>query len=258
MTDFEQTSPQDIRWIQRFAHFAQAFLQLKEAVELAQQRELSKLEEQGLIQAFEYTHELAWNTLKDFLEERGARDLYGSKDATREAFKGGLIANGEVWMDMIKSRNLTSHTYNENTAAQIASAILDAYFPEFSAFRAKYGRNQTGRTGMKYGLKESVVQQICGVLARYPQVDRAVLYGSRAKGNYKNGSDIDLSLCGVADLTLRVFYRIMDELDDLLLPYTIDLSICVNITDPDVLEHIQRAGVTFYEKNSIRELPTVS
>jgi nucleotidyltransferase substrate binding protein (TIGR01987 family) len=128
-------STQDIRWMQRFTHFSQAFSQLKEAVELAQVRRLSKLEEQGLIQAFEYTHELAWNTLKDFLEERGAHNLYGSKDTTREAFKRGLIDNGEAWMDMINSRNLTSHTYNESTAAQIASAILEVYFPEFSAFQ---------------------------------------------------------------------------------------------------------------------------
>jgi len=133
-------SDQDIRWIQRFAHFSQAFSQLKDAVELAHQRKLSKLEEQGLIQAFEYTHELAWNTLKDFLEERGAHNLYGSKDTTREAFKRGLIDNGEAWMDMIRSRNLTSHTYNEGTAAQIASAILETYFPEFAAFQDQLAR----------------------------------------------------------------------------------------------------------------------
>jgi nucleotidyltransferase substrate binding protein (TIGR01987 family) len=82
---------QDIRWIQRFNHFKKAFSQLKEAVELSEQRPLSKLEQQGLIQAFEYTHELAWKTLKDFLEERGVQNLYGSKDATRAAFKCGLI-----------------------------------------------------------------------------------------------------------------------------------------------------------------------
>jgi nucleotidyltransferase substrate binding protein (TIGR01987 family) len=133
-------SDQDIRWIQRLAHFSQAFSQLKEAVELAQVRRLSKLEEQGLIQAFEYTHELAWNTLKDFLDERGAHNLYGSKDTTREAFKRGLIENGEAWMEMINSRNLTSHTYNEGTAAQIASAILEVYFPEFSAFQEQMAR----------------------------------------------------------------------------------------------------------------------
>ncbi|MCQ3936743.1 MAG: nucleotidyltransferase [Chloroflexi bacterium] len=128
---------QDIRWIQRFNHFTKALAQLREAVSLAQERPLSKLEEQGLIQAFEFTHELAWNTLKDFLEERGVQNLYGSKDATREAFKTGLIENGEAWMDMIQSRNLTSHTYDETTAAQIASAIRVTYHGEFEALRTK-------------------------------------------------------------------------------------------------------------------------
>jgi len=130
------TTP-DIRWIQRFNHFTKAFDRLKEAVELARQRQLSKLEEQGLIQAIEFTHELAWNTLKDFLEDRGAQNLYGSKDTTREAFKTGLIENGEAWMDMITSRNLTSHTYDEATAAKIVSAILDAYFAEYEALKNK-------------------------------------------------------------------------------------------------------------------------
>jgi nucleotidyltransferase substrate binding protein (TIGR01987 family) len=128
---------QDIRWIQRFNHFNKAFSQLKEAVELAQHRKLSKLEEQGLIQVFEFTHELAWNTLKDFLESRGVRNLYGSKDTTRAAFRTGLIENGEVWMDMINSRNLTSHTYDEATAAKIVSAIIHTYFTEFEAFQTR-------------------------------------------------------------------------------------------------------------------------
>jgi nucleotidyltransferase substrate binding protein (TIGR01987 family) len=128
---------QDIRWVQRFNHFNKAFSQLKEAVELAQQRKLSKLEEQGLIQAFEFTHELAWNTLKDFLESRGVRNLYGSKDTTRAAFRTGLIENGEAWMDMINSRNLTSHTYDETTAAKIVSAIIHTYFAEFEAFQTR-------------------------------------------------------------------------------------------------------------------------
>lgn len=101
---------------------------------------------------------------------------------------------------------------------------------------------------MKYGLPQSAVQKIRAVLSRYPQVDKAILYGSRAKGNYKNGSDIDLTLHG-AELTLNVIYRILDDLDELLLPYTIDLSAFKNIGDPDVIEHIQRVGVTFYDKS---------
>ena len=133
-------SAQDIRWIQRFNNFIKALSQLREAAALAQQRPLSKLEEQGLIKAFEFTHELAWNTLKDFLENRGVQNLYGSKDTTREAFKTGLIENGEAWMDMIQSRNLTSHAYDAVTAARIVSAIRNIYFAEFEAARVKLER----------------------------------------------------------------------------------------------------------------------
>ena len=101
---------------------------------------------------------------------------------------------------------------------------------------------------MNHGLPPAVVEKINAILIRYPQVDRATLYGSRAKGNYKNGSDIDLTLHGGADLTLNVVYRILNDLDDLLLPYTIDLSIFHEIDNPDVIAHIQRVGVPFYKK----------
>ena len=122
---------QDSRWTQRANHFQKAFSKLQRAVELAQQRPLSELESQGLIQSFEYTHELAWNTLKDYFKDGGVEGIRGSIDATRIAFKEGLIENGEVWMEMIRSRNLTSHTYNEATATQIVTAILDDYLAEF-------------------------------------------------------------------------------------------------------------------------------
>jgi uncharacterized protein len=80
-------------------------------------------------------------------------------------------------------------------------------------------------------------------------VDKAILYGSRAKGNYKNGSDIDLTLRGGTDLTLNVIYKILNDLDELLLPYTIDLSIFDDIGDLHVIEHIERVGVTFYDRD---------
>ena len=101
---------------------------------------------------------------------------------------------------------------------------------------------------LRFGLKEATIQKLCDVLARYPQVEKAVLYGSRAKGNYKNGSDIDLTLQGGEDLTLTIMYGIMEEFDNLLLPYTIDLSIYRDIKDEDVIDHIKRVGVLFYEK----------
>jgi nucleotidyltransferase substrate binding protein (TIGR01987 family) len=128
---------QDIRWIQRLNHFGKALSQLQEAVDLWQQRPLSKLEKQGLIQAFEYTYELAWNTLKDYLENQGEIDIHGSRDAFRLAFKRGLIEDGETWMDMIKSRTMTSHTYNEEVAQKISSDIIEKYFPEFVMLKAK-------------------------------------------------------------------------------------------------------------------------
>jgi len=124
-------SDRDIRWIQRFNHFKQAFSQLEKAVVLADQRPLTELEEQGMIQAFEFTHELAWNTLKDYLQNQGAATLYGSKDSTREAYKYNLIENGEIWMEMIESRNLSSNTYNRDLAKRIVQAIRDHYYDEF-------------------------------------------------------------------------------------------------------------------------------
>lgn len=126
-----------MRWIQRFNHFQQALVQLREAVELAEVRSLTNIEKQGLIKAFEFTHELAWNTLKDFFKDQGVQNLYGSKSATREAFQSGIIENGQVWMDMIKSRNLTSHTYNESTANKVISTIRNSYFEEFEKFKNK-------------------------------------------------------------------------------------------------------------------------
>ena len=127
----------DIRWIQRFNNFNKAFAQLKEAVDLSEQRELSRLEGQGLLQAFEYTHELAWNSLKDFLENRGVANIFGSKDTTRAAFQAGLIDDGETWMQMIESRNLTTHTYDETTAAKIISLVIGKYFAEFQLLQAR-------------------------------------------------------------------------------------------------------------------------
>jgi nucleotidyltransferase substrate binding protein (TIGR01987 family) len=132
-------SSPDIRWIQRFDNFKRGFARLSEACALAEQRDLSDLERQGLIQAFEFTHELAWNTLKDFLSSRGSSEkLYGSKDATRAAFAAGLIEDGEAWMKMITHRNESSHTYNDEVASRISEAVRTLYVPAFQAFHRRF------------------------------------------------------------------------------------------------------------------------
>ncbi|MCP4700214.1 MAG: nucleotidyltransferase [Gammaproteobacteria bacterium] len=102
-----------------------------------EREELNELEEQGLIQSFEYNHELAWKTQKDLLESQGYQNLLGSRDVARKAFEAGLIPDGDIWLKMIKSRNLTSHTYNEDTAKAIMDAIIDDYYAAFQALHAK-------------------------------------------------------------------------------------------------------------------------
>jgi nucleotidyltransferase substrate binding protein (TIGR01987 family) len=127
-------SKQDIRWIQRFNNFSKALDQLTKFIEKG---ELNELEKQGMIQAFEYTYELAWNTVKDYFEAQGETNIFGSRDTFRLAFRRGLIENGEVWMAMITSRTLTTHTYNEEIAEEIAHDVAEIYFQEFVALRAR-------------------------------------------------------------------------------------------------------------------------
>jgi nucleotidyltransferase substrate binding protein (TIGR01987 family) len=147
----------DVRWEQRFSNFKKALAKLDQAVKHIQSlyyvegsfdesllKEGDDLMKEGLIQRFEYTHELAWNVMKDFLNERGSTPLYGSKDATREAFATGLIANGQIWMEMIGSRNKTSHTYNEETATEIFLKILDSYHLAFLTFQKMMEEKRRG------------------------------------------------------------------------------------------------------------------
>ena len=128
----------DIRWKQRFNNYSRAFQTFIAAVALARSRQLSELEEQGLIQSFEFTHELAWNVLKDYLEEKGITGLIGSKDATRAAFKNALIEDGEDWMKMIEDRNKTSHTYDPQVAQAVVENILERFYPAFEKMAKKF------------------------------------------------------------------------------------------------------------------------
>ncbi|MEX8519477.1 MAG: nucleotidyltransferase substrate binding protein [Leptothrix sp. (in: b-proteobacteria)] len=127
----------DIRWQQRFDNYVRALAQLQAAVSLSQTRPLSELEQQGLIQAFEFTHELAWNVMKDYFAYQGQTNIMGSRDATRAAFAVQLIEDGEGWMEMIASRNQSSHTYNRATADALAGRITQTYAALFARFATK-------------------------------------------------------------------------------------------------------------------------
>jgi nucleotidyltransferase substrate binding protein (TIGR01987 family) len=125
---------EDIRWKQRYENYQKALRQLTKFIDKGK---LNDLEEQGLIQAFEYTYELAWNVMKDFFKYQGDDEINGSRDAIRLAFKRNLIENGSGWMDMIASRIKSSHTYNEDTAKEVTNKIIDTYFHLFIQFEIK-------------------------------------------------------------------------------------------------------------------------
>ncbi|KPA19409.1 nucleotidyltransferase substrate binding protein [Candidatus Magnetomorum sp. HK-1] len=125
----------DIRWMQRFSNYKKALSQLEKFIIKGS---LTDLEEQGLIKAFEYTFELAWNTIKDFFEYKGQTGIYGSRDAIRKAFESELIDDGENWMDMLINRNKTCHTYNEDTAKEISTTIINTYYSLFKKLESKF------------------------------------------------------------------------------------------------------------------------
>jgi nucleotidyltransferase substrate binding protein (TIGR01987 family) len=122
-------SKKEIRWKQRLSNYKKALDLLSKLIERGS---LDLFEEIALIKSFELSYELAWNVIKDFYQEQGSDTLsiQGSKDAFKWAFKMGLIQNGHTWMKMVESRNLTTHTYNEELAKDISTAIIEKYYPE--------------------------------------------------------------------------------------------------------------------------------
>jgi nucleotidyltransferase substrate binding protein (TIGR01987 family) len=145
----------DIRWEQRFSNYIKAVDKLSQSVkyieenfdteESLEDEILDEMIKEGLIQRFEYTHELAWNVMKDYAEYQGNSTIGGSRDASREAFQLKLITNGHIWMDMITSRNKTSHTYNEETANEIYDKILKEYYPAFIEFKHTMEEKRSGK-----------------------------------------------------------------------------------------------------------------
>lgn len=127
-------SNQDVRWLQRLSNYRKALLQLTEVVELATARPLSNIERQGLIKAFEFTYELAWNVMKDYFDYQGNVLITGSRDAIREAFQRSLVVEGDEWMNMVGDRNRTAHTYNEDVAREIAGRVIGIYYALFCSF----------------------------------------------------------------------------------------------------------------------------
>lgn len=117
----------EIRWQQRFQNFERAYKQFSQ-IGLADLDQLSDLEKEGYVQRFEYTFELAWKTLKDYLLENG-QDLSSPKEIIRQAFQNEIIEEGEVWMEALKKRNLTSHTYDDVVLIKTITFLKEEFHP---------------------------------------------------------------------------------------------------------------------------------
>jgi len=126
------------RWIQRFDNYLSVLRHLENFVATTETRPLSTAEEFAVVKAFELVFECAWNVLKDFLHESGHLQIYGSRDAIRLAFRTGLIEDGEIWFDMIKKRNNTTHAYDEKVAQAVSLVISSDYMKEFKRFRSTF------------------------------------------------------------------------------------------------------------------------
>ncbi|NTW33651.1 MAG: nucleotidyltransferase [Bacteroidetes bacterium] len=139
------TKKTDIRWMQRFSNLKKAFKKLEEAVE---EEDLSELEQEGLIQRFEYTYELAWKTLQDLLEEKGYNDIKGPTPVIQQCFQDGYIEDGEGWMKLKKSREKTSHTYDKITAEEIVTDIRELYYTLFKNLVDRLNEEENGTKQM--------------------------------------------------------------------------------------------------------------
>lgn len=127
----------DIRWIQRFSNYRKAFGKLEEVVSNKELSELSELEKEGLIQRFEYTYELAWKTLQDLLKQKGHEGITGPTTVLRQALQDAYLTDADGWRELKRSREMTSHTYNSDTAVDIAEKIYSSYFDLFKALEER-------------------------------------------------------------------------------------------------------------------------
>jgi nucleotidyltransferase substrate binding protein (TIGR01987 family) len=248
---------EDIRWKQRFSNYEKALKQLKNAIEQLESfndkeqknnYEFFDIVKIGIIKSFEFTFELAWNLMKDYAFYQGISDAKGSRDAFKIAVQFELITPSDfhIWSKMIESRNQTSHIYDEDVANEILIKIKSKYYAQFIAFY-EVMKNKITQEKLEIGLTDILIEKIQNVFSKYKEIESVIVFGSRAKGNFRNGSDIDIALKGEISFDLRT--KIALALDEIEIPYEIDLKVFNTISNQDLVEHINRVGVSIYEKN---------
>ena len=232
-----------IRWKLRFNSFSKAFVQLEKAV---QQKTLSEMEQEALIHRFEYTLELAWKTLQDYLDELGFIDAKGPKPVIKQAFQNNIIADGNIWIDMLDARNLTTHSYDAETSNKVTSKIINDYYFAIRELKNRLFEPYSKESkAIKFGLEDKYYEMIKKVLNGINEIEQVVIFGSRAIGTAKNGSDIDLALKG-KNVNSDLILKVLRDLDDLPVAYKFDV-VNYNTTSSELKEKIDKHGVVFLD-----------
>jgi nucleotidyltransferase substrate binding protein (TIGR01987 family) len=236
------TSSKETRWRQRFDNLERAFALLSDA---AGRQSLSDLEAEGMVHRFEYTFELALKTAKDYLESQGVSVAY-PREVIKAAVQSDLIrSQGDIWMEMLERRNEAAHTYDRERFESISTAIRTRFLPAIAGFVDRL-RQDSGR----FGLGPDQVNEIAAVIASFDRIECAVVFGSRAVGTHKPGSDVDICVFGRgldADAISELSRRLNNETTT---AFVIDAVAYTTIESPSLRHHIDQEGIVIFDRGS--------
>lgn len=235
------TSSKETRWRQRFDNLERAYLLLSDA---AGRQSLSDLEAEGMVQRFEYTFELAWKTAKDYLDSQGVSVSY-PREVIKAAVQSGLINTlGDTWIEMLDRRNEAAHTYDRERFEALTNAIRTRFLPAIAALVDRL-RQDIGA----FGLSSSQLTEITEAIASFDRVERAVVFGSRAMGTQKPGSDVDICVFGKqvgATEATELSRRLNNETTT---AFMIDVLAYSEIDNASLRHHIDQDGVVMFDRN---------
>lgn len=228
-----------IRWQQRYQNLHRAFQQLQEGVNIETP---SKIEVQGIIQSFEFTFELAWKTLKDYLEAQGVLCAF-PREVIKQAFHHGILKDGEIWLEMLNKRNLLAHTYDEHLALEAYRLISTGYYLQIQNLMNWFA-GQIDKA--EIDLAQDVIALITEIAKKFQEIEKIIVFGSRVLGNAKPGSDIDLAVFGqmVTPQIVSSFHGFLEE--ETSIPYFFDIIHFESIENEALCEHIIRHGKILY------------
>ena len=238
---------QEVRWQNGFRDYSRAFSLLRQALESGTE-ERDNLEREELVQRFEYTFELALNTLKYRLEYEGLiLRLETPRSVIREAVSAGLISNGQIWVDMLAVRDNLCSQHGSAAVETALYNIRETYFSAFNNFNSGIKDGVAGMGGS--GLSEELAGQLCHLFAQYQDLTAVRLLGSYATGRATSRSDIDLATVGLTDG--RQVGRLALDLEDLPIPQKCDIQALREPSASEPLKrHIDERGITIYQESN--------